>query len=59
MTIQEARRLLTNKEMEKVTERALSSGAFSIERVNRKHGRLEVSVKFQKTGEIKVLDMGD
>ncbi len=59
MTIQEARRQLTHEEMLKVTELALSSGPFSIEKVKRKNGRLAVLVKFQKTGETKIIDMGD
>lgn len=59
MTIQEARRVLTHEEMLKLTELALSSGPFSIEKVKRKHGRLTVAVKFPSTGETKIIDMGD
>lgn len=46
MTIPEARKLLTREEMEKVTEYALKTGPFSIEKVRRKSDRVEVTVKF-------------
>lgn len=56
MTIPEARKLLTHEEISKLTETVLAAGPFSIEKVKRKNGRLEVKVKFSN-GEQKLIEV--
>jgi len=55
MTLTEARRQLSRKEMEKVTERALATGPFTVDKVRRLGSRVEVSVSFTNTDKKKLI----
>lgn len=48
MTVPEARKLLTKKEMDAVTEKALAKGPFSIQNVRRIGSQLEVTVRYTR-----------
>jgi hypothetical protein len=50
MTIPEARKLLTKPEMDKLTEKALERGPFSIENVRRIGNHVEVEVRYPASG---------
>ena len=57
MTIPEVRRLLTKKEMDKLTEQALQEGEFVIENVEKVANKKDVMVRYPKTGERKTITL--
>lgn len=50
MTIAQIRKLLTKKEMDRVTEKALEGGPFVIRTIRRIGNQLEVEVRYPKDG---------
>lgn len=50
MSITEVRKVLTKKELDKVTEVAFQHGAFTIENVRKENGKKEVALRYIDDG---------